>query len=961
MHKDRKTLITGLIGIILIFMTYYLMRPMEHAPLMSQGMYRLQAVNVTPDNTSATLVDEGDGTIFIHPGLKKPTGAIFQFNTDAKVVLSFSIRKGSQVGDIAFTVIKNGKRVKVLTVTAWQKQPQRVTIPVGMTDRLEVWADKHGSTAADWGNLELHQKEHHFKLKNFLIPFLWSLMFIYLLGKNHFYIGVNAYIGFLLVILAEKLNFGLLSYDHLLVYMLLLFAMTFLFTLLYQELSFVKRYKVATILSYVTAIILYVVPLSFVVYALNYHVPVTNDVLVAVFQSNMHESMEYITDFISVKYIVLFVFITIFIGFLLYKQETRETARIERSLLFFLIIVFFSIASVEFSSLRLPHFLIKGFSAYSFELDRFKQLLAKRKTGNIQYSAIKKAQGETYIVIIGESLNKGHMGLYGYVRKTTPNLSQLYHNGELMRFDNVYSNHTHTVFVLDLALTEANQYNKKNFYDSLSIIDILKKAGVETYWLTNQPLYSIYDNMVSIIGTSADHVVALNTDMGGVSTGKPKYDGRLIREVKRVLEEKSDKNRVLFVHLGGSHTTYSARYPNDTYTRFSKKPPLGIFGKKASEVDTLNSYDNSVYYNDYVVSSILKLLQQDQSAMALVYMSDHADDVINKLGHNSAMFTYAMTQIPMIFWFSDTYKKRYPNHYKMLQKHTDTLFSNDLWYDTLIGMMDIKTDHYSPVSDLSSASYKLDPEGALVLHGKRHYAEKENTFYWQKANIRYLQAHQLMEKVVPSHVNTLGKYHDIRNGAMASYEADIYLQESPKTVFRLGSDETRLGMTLEDFLHHTKGDDTRQIILNLIHVAPPNKTKALQRLAWLDQHYHLKEKAILVVPPKAYRALAKEGWHVSYRLPKEAIRASSAPGTVAQDIAKEIMTYKIESLTFDENIYPWVKKYLEPLLPKEVHYNIWTSLRLYDNQLQSKLMQDSRLADTRVERLFCAFYSPFEL
>jgi len=41
--------------------------------------------------------------------------------------------------------------------------------------------------------------------------------------------------------------------------------------------------------------------------------------------------------------------------------------------------------------------------------------------------------------------------------------------------------------------------------------------------LSNQPLYSIYDNMVSVIGTSADHVVGLNTGIGGTTTSEPKY------------------------------------------------------------------------------------------------------------------------------------------------------------------------------------------------------------------------------------------------------------------------------------------------------------------------------------------------------------------------------------------------------------------------------------------------------
>ena len=616
-------------------------------------------------------------------------------------------------------------------------------------------------------------------------------------------------------------------------------------------------------------------------------------------------------------------------------------------------------ASVQVTTLKLPNFLIKGISAYSFELKRFKQLLEKRKTGNIKYQAIKKEQGETYIIIIGESLNKAHMGVYGYIRKTTPNLTKMYQNGEITRFNNIYSNHTHTLLVLTLALTEANQYNHKNFYDSLSIIEILKKADIQTYWLTNQPLYSIYDNMVSIIGTSADHVIALNTNLGVSQT--PTYDGALIAKVKKVLDDKSDKNRVLFIHLGGSHSTYSTRYPNNIYSIFTQKPKLGVFGSKASLINTLNSYDNSVYYNDYVVSSILKLLQKDKSAMALSYMSDHADDVINMLGHNSAMFTYTMTQIPMLFWFSDTYKKRYSHQYKTLQKHTNTLFSNDLWYDTLIGLMNIKTNHYNASSDLSSESYKLNPSNALVLHGKKHYIEKNNTFYWQKKNITYLHKHHLLKKMTPSHVNTLGKYNDIKNSGIQSYEVDVYLQEKLQTVFKLGADTKKRGMSLEELLNSTKNDQRVHFIISLKNITQSNQIKSMQRLRILNQKYQLKEKVTLITSDSAFLLLKKEGWDISYNLTKKIPIESSNSEAIAKSIATKIVSYQIKSLSFDEKLYPWVKKHLEDLLPQDIHYNIWSSLDIQDKQFQSKLLQSKQFSDPKVNNLFCKFYSVFEL
>ncbi|MCK5853798.1 MAG: sulfatase-like hydrolase/transferase, partial [Sulfurovaceae bacterium] len=135
----------------------------------------------------------------------------------------------------------------------------------------------------------------------------------------------------------------------------------------------------------------------------------------------------------------------------------------------------------------------------------------------------------------------------------------------------------------------------------------------------------------------------------------------------------------------------------------------------------------SIVYNDYVVSSMLKNLQQLKGANALIYMPDHADDVKNNLGHGSAHFTFEMTQIPMLMWFSKTYQERYENRYQTLSNNTNKLYSNDLFYDTLIGIFDIKTNRYNKKYDLSSDYYQLKEEKALLLHGKFRYIEKKPT------------------------------------------------------------------------------------------------------------------------------------------------------------------------------------------------------------------------------------------
>ena len=942
---------------------------MNSSPVLAQYDYLYKTFNISPDNMSSTFYEEGNGVFFIHPGIKKPSGGMFTFKKRGNIILNFSIRKGSQIGDIEFTVKKNTKVIKKLIVTAQQKQEIQLVVPMKKIDKLEIWADKHGDTAADWGNLEINMQESTFALKNFIIPFLWALLFIFLLGKNHKYIGINAYIGFMLILFAEKLNFGFLTFENILTYMLFLFAMTFLFTLLYQELSRLKRYKVATILSYISAISIYIIPLFFIIYDLNYDTAVTKDVLFAVFQSNPNESIEYISDFIALKYIALFIFITSLVGFLLYQQEKKETQRIEKSLLVFLILVFLSISFVQFSNLRLPDFLIKGFGVYDYELTQFENIQARRKAGEIVFKASKDKQGEIYLVIIGESLNKRHMDIYGYMRDTTPILSKMSKKGNVDVFKNVYSNHTHTGPVLRLALTEANQYNHKNYYDSLSIVDVLKQADIETYWLTNQSIYGAWDNTVSVIGKSTDHLIAMNTSIGK-QTITQKLDGALIDKVKKILAEKNKKNRVIFVHLMGSHGSYASRYPHDhTYGRFNAPLTQGKFGTNASKVGSINDYDNSVLYNDYVVSSILKEFQKNENAYAFIYMSDHTDDMINQLGHNSAKFTYYMTQIPMLTWFSNVFKEAYPKKHSNLMSRLETLYSNDMLYDTMIGIFGVKTDRYNPKYDFSSEKYKLNPEDALVLHGKKHYIDKSNHLYWQKVNSRYIIDTNQSSRIFPNHINTLGKLKDIWNEGLRSFEVDVQFGEENATAFSVGNTPSSRGMLFEDFLNKIENNQIERMIIDIKNLTNINYESILERLSYLDEKYHLKDRVIIQSATKdtSFKAFADEGWFTTYDLPIKTIvnllkkKDHKKMEKVSSAIANQISLQNLSAISFDKKIYPWIKEYLEPKIAKTIVYNTQLSPALYDIDFKKKLLNDKLYLDERVKTFLGAYDSQFEL
>lgn len=962
MKNNLKKFIIGLVGVIVIFVAYYYLQPMgKGISVLEKKDYELKTYNIEKNNKWATFRDDGDGTFFMHPGEQKPTVAVFALKDSSNILLDFWVREGSKVGDIKFGIFKNSKLIKNINVTAKKNKHVYLSLSIKDGDRLKIEADKHGEINSDWGQLKISKQDKLFNFKNFIIPFLWAILFIFLVGKKHKYIAMTAYILFVLMVFAEKLNFGFMTFQHLLTYTIFIFALTFSFVFVYQELWKLKRFKVATIFSFSIAFLVYIIPLFFILYALNFNKEVTKDILFAVFQSNSDESYAYISDYISSVYIGFFIFFTAMMGYLLHRQEKKETTRVDRSLLVFVIITFFSISLTQFSNLRLPHFVMSGFKKYDKELRLFKQVQEKRKAGEIKFNASKKTKGETYIFIIGESLNRRHMGIYGYLRDTTPALSEMKKNGELTVFTNAYSNHTHTVPVLSLALTEANQYNKKSYYNSLSIIDILKKADIDTYWLTNQAIYGAWDNMVSVIGTSADHLVSMNKHIGEqVDTSH--LDGDLINELKKVLEVKTDKDRVIFIHLIGNHFDYSTRYPHDTYTIYKGALKKGEFGANFEKMKHVNEYDNSVAYNDFVVSSIIKTAQK-ANVLTVMYMSDHTDDVINNLGHNSGNFTFYMTQIPFMAWFSDTYKKRYQRQYNNLIHHKDTLFSNDMLYDTLVGTFGIKTDRYNAKYDFSSSKYQLKPEDALTLHGKKHYADKSNSIYWQKVNARYLRDTNQSKRIFPHRVDSLGKLHDIWNDGFRAFEIDVHFSKK-ENVFYVGHDSTN-SLSLKFFLENIDASKIERIWLDFKNLNNKNAMNALKYLNTLDKQFHIKNKFIVesgtILP--FFSNFSNDGWHTSYYLPTNDILAiihnQDEMEKKSKVISKQLEIQKVSAVSFDDRLYPFVKQYLEPKISQNIVYHIWYAPPLYSATFKKDLQNSKLYQDTRIKTLLTSYKSQF--
>lgn len=242
---------------------------------------------------------------------------------------------------------------------------------------------------------------------------------------------------------------------------------------------------------------------------------------------------------------------------------------------------------------------------------------------------------KNYILVIGESARADYHHLYGFKYHNTPFLDQ---HANLM-MDNMLSPASGTIISLlnGLTLSHGKGPNIQN-----NIITLANKAGMETIWLSNQGAIGKYDTSVSIIGHYASQSVFLKKtgSFTGDGTNKLIQDIQLLPHLKQILSQPATKNRLIVLHLMGSH-------PNPCY-RIRSEPRHYVNNKDS------NCYIDSIKQTDYLLSQVYAQLQQTQQPFSLFYFSDHglshdtkeAPPGLSLLRHNDQF--YQNYHIPLI-------------------------------------------------------------------------------------------------------------------------------------------------------------------------------------------------------------------------------------------------------------------------------------------------------------------------
>ena len=286
--------------------------------------------------------------------------------------------------------------------------------------------------------------------------------------------------------------------------------------------------------------------------------------------------------------------------------------------------------------------------------------------------ASQKPRVKNIVLIIGESLQRGHMSLYGYGIRTTPLLEGLEASGNLIKFSDTISPYATTNQVLMRLLNFSNYESErqKAWFRSLSIIDMFSLSGYRTFWISNQEAFGAHALSAKSAADRADGETFLSKS-NLYETVRIKPDGALLPLINQAKAGQSERNFYV-IHLIGNHMDYSLRYPEG----FGKFSAADVKAKLTSDQKKVVAYyDNSVLYNDFVINEIFKIFSADDSL--IVYLSDHGENLYEngRLGHGmESRFSY---EIPLLFIASREFLTANAELWQRLEAAKDKPFMSD--------------------------------------------------------------------------------------------------------------------------------------------------------------------------------------------------------------------------------------------------------------------------------------------
>jgi lipid A ethanolaminephosphotransferase len=304
------------------------------------------------------------------------------------------------------------------------------------------------------------------------------------------------------------------------------------------------------------------------------------------------------------------------------------------------------------------------------------------------------------IFVVGETARAANFGINGYERNTTPQLAQK----EIISFSHFSSCGTSTAVSVPCmfsAFTRA-EYSDSKAKAQHGLLDFINVAGVDVLWRDNNSgCKGVCDR---VLYEPPNELIASAQCKDGNC-----FDEALLNNLSNKL---TGRNQFIVLHQKGSHgPAYDQRYPDSM--RVFQPVCNGSRLQDCSTEEVVNAYDNTIYYTDYFLGSVIDWLTSLKTTYntVMVYVSDHGESLgENNLYLHGMPYAFApdyQRHVPFVFWASSGfYRDRGLNKDCLIGLKTH-VFSHDNIFHSVLGLLDIKTKHYQPELDIYAPCINL--------------------------------------------------------------------------------------------------------------------------------------------------------------------------------------------------------------------------------------------------------------
>lgn len=310
---------------------------------------------------------------------------------------------------------------------------------------------------------------------------------------------------------------------------------------------------------------------------------------------------------------------------------------------------------------------------------------------------------QVLVLVIGEAARAMNFSIYDYKKETNPLLKDI---NDLIAVRDVASCGTSTAYSLPCMFSAKNRqgYDKDNARYEENLLDILKKAGWNVVWYEND------DGCKGVCARIETHniVQEITNDKNDEMNDKFCFkdycqDDALFRYLDNELKNIS-KSTVIVLHTMGSHgPAYYKRYPKN----FEKFKPTceSVNIQNCTNDELVNTYDNTILYTDYIVSSTINMLKAHSDILSsLIYVSDHGES-LGEMGLFLHGIPYSIapkeqTTVPFVMWFSDKMQTEKNINVQCLKNKSWENISHDNLFHTVLGITRTETKLYDEKLDM---------------------------------------------------------------------------------------------------------------------------------------------------------------------------------------------------------------------------------------------------------------------